>query len=49
MIKAKVSPCKVNVYLMGHRIVSTALCTIVGCFFIISAMATLSEIKFILQ
>lgn len=49
MIKAKVSPTKVSFYLMGHRIVSTTLCTIVGCSFIISVMVTLSEIRFILQ
>ena len=49
MIKAKVSPAKVSMYFMGHRVVSTALCTIVGCSFIISVMVTLSEIRFILQ
>ena len=49
MIKAKISPTKVSLYLMGHRIVSTALCTVIGCSFVISVMVTLSEIKFILQ
>ena len=49
MIKAKVSPAKISFYLMGHRIVSTALCTLVSCSFIVSVMVTLSEIRFILQ
>ena len=49
MIKAKVSTTKVYLYLMGHRIISTALCTVIGCSFVISIMVTLSEIKFILQ
>lgn len=49
MIKATLSPTKISFYLMGHRIVSTILYTLAGCAFVLSAIATLAEIKFILQ
>ena len=49
MIKANISPTKLSFYLMGHRIVSTILYTLVGCAFVLSVIATLVEIKFILQ
>ena len=49
MIKAKVSPSKVSLYLMGHRIVSTILYTLTGCVLICSSIVTFAEIKFYLQ